>query len=712
MEKNMDAAPATESCCLIDKEKQEHELVISETRADRLVALQGMASLKPTSTLKGEGTNVLGVKEVGGDTTIGNDGAKSVETDQGDIAKKLVNSQRPIMSALQHVPASEDIRGKGSNTKGGEDKSECLGEAGIKAEKSDESEVTNEATSSQQPIAPSLGTVSVSEKLKRKALDSKEPQSNDTDSQQDWVKRTKLDEVDIKNDAANNQQPIMTSPGTTSLSKGLNAKPLSTEDAVSKKADMLNLTDSIQNLVIEEDKSTIVGVGVGLGRFKRGAIKNKYGQFNSSRLSSIRKARIPSWTAPAATPEAKIDESILQILSFMKSASEQQDDSPGADQDGQFKAFLGANKEIVRWWRVLEGGKFRGRPKTTMAENVDCIHAILVAWSDDTDTCGSWVSQAMELTELCLAFARGWEALTGKKLGVPEWFDMNNDTNKTPEGGTVAEIDENMEYIHPKSIDMNKDNGLAKTGCHVQVGSTISTPQETTSPQKRQLSQTTSTQQKTSSEPIDSSTTHFRAYAPSATREEISHLHRRLSKIEDLLINQHTTEQTIIRVLEMQQLMIQDITDAIFGDITKPNPLDSEERNMAKRTGLLMMNKSLADNKVTKISALEEENNKLKIEIEKLKAARQAEDSNAEQEVQKLKQVVGVLCAHLPMESESKDEKTWTDEAWDGAMEMYWPQGDPTQTGGSGLGAEDMPMIYQAGRGQAGGSGIGSCAIM
>jgi hypothetical protein len=93
------------------------------------------------------------------------------------------------------------------------------------------------------------------------------------------------------------------------------------------------------------------------------------------------------------------------------------DCSPNTDSTN-FKLFLDANKEIVRAWLVLEDEEIKGNP--VLGEKVDCMHAILAAWSigeGGTDPTASWLLQALELAELDREFAGVWEGVVGVEIG-------------------------------------------------------------------------------------------------------------------------------------------------------------------------------------------------------------------------------------------------------------------------------------------------------
>lgn len=162
--------------------------------------------------------------------------------------------------------------------------------------------------------------------------------------------------------------------------------------------------------------------GLGLGVMKSGPSIPHQRRTSNTRPHPLRnhKARLPSWHATAKGPESIICECIGKIVTFHKNINvASSPNSASVD----FKLFLDANKEIVRAWCMLDdAGDIKG--SVVLEEKKDCMHAILVAWGGrDVDVQGRWISQAVQLVDLGMEFAREWEVVTGVRvlgLGVEE----------------------------------------------------------------------------------------------------------------------------------------------------------------------------------------------------------------------------------------------------------------------------------------------------
>lgn len=226
--------------------------------------------------------------------------------------------------------------------------------------------------------------------------------------------------------------------------------------------------DTILSLGRELDQLSISSTssrsGLGLGELKGGkAIERNYSQLHSRRRFLADRPRPPSWHAMSRGPQAIIDESIQQILKFTEDSTNEEPLSDSG-RAAKFKVFLDANKEIVRTWHMLDDELVRGREGVALGERVDCIHAILVGWNKDAEMHGSWVQQAMELTELGLLFSADWESLTGRKLNLLARKESLEDVKE------VDVVHENMEYIAPEAIlgednrTKNRDNSPSKSG--------------------------------------------------------------------------------------------------------------------------------------------------------------------------------------------------------------------------------------------------------
>ncbi|KAF4626917.1 hypothetical protein G7Y89_g11240 [Cudoniella acicularis] len=280
--------------------------------------------------------------------------------------------------------------------------------------------------------------------------------------------------------------------------------------------------------------------------------------------------------------------------------------------------------------------------------------------------------------------------------------------------------------------------------------------------------------------------------------EDALYFHDRLERIEYLL-SQPTSQHAMTITLNQQITMIQEIRDMICGQWDKINPeQNADKRVIAKRTGLLMMSKFMSDWKdeygvkigrienavcgkkgdtnagligackriednvgtfkqidpekvnedeekkinLWKSWALEDENKKLKDEIQKLsvhlaleahhddlteKIAIKNENKELKKEVQVLKDSLrSALIALMQEKEQQENSKLWADEDWDVAMEMCWPQGNPTFESGkpeqqvtvdvSAPSAtmvieSGKPIIHQASRGESWG-GAGQCIVM
>jgi len=71
---------------------------------------------------------------------------------------------------------------------------------------------------------------------------------------------------------------------------------------------------------------------------------------------------------------------------------------------------------------VIEDREIKDNP--VLEEKVDCMHAILAAWSigNEVDHTGNWLMQALQLTNLNREFAEVWEAVTGVEIGELRLF--------------------------------------------------------------------------------------------------------------------------------------------------------------------------------------------------------------------------------------------------------------------------------------------------
>ena len=155
--------------------------------------------------------------------------------------------------------------------------------------------------------------------------------------------------------------------------------------------------------------------GLGLGFMKSGPSIPHQRRTSNTRPHPLRnhKARLPSWHATSKGPESIICECIGKIVTFHKNINvASSPNSASVD----FKLFLDANKEIVRAWCMLEdAGEIKG--SVVLEEKKDCMHAILVAWGGrEVDMQGRWITQAIELVDLGMGFAREWEVVTGVRV--------------------------------------------------------------------------------------------------------------------------------------------------------------------------------------------------------------------------------------------------------------------------------------------------------
>lgn len=128
--------------------------------------------------------------------------------------------------------------------------------------------------------------------------------------------------------------------------------------------------------------------------------------------------RLPSWHSTSKEPVDSITKSLNRVSNFTRTV----DSSPETD-TFNFRLFLEANKEIVAAWHVIEDREIKDNP--VLGEKVDCMHAILAAWSfgEGVDDTGNWLMQALQLTYLDKEFAEVWEAVTGVDIGELRSFN-------------------------------------------------------------------------------------------------------------------------------------------------------------------------------------------------------------------------------------------------------------------------------------------------
>lgn len=590
---------------------------------------------------------------------------------------------------------------------------------------------------------------------------------------------------------------------------------------ISESETILKLDREMEELILGDDKCAVSGVG--LGDMKSGNDIFRKSSLPNGKLRP-QKARLPSWKAAATEPEAKIDESLRKIKSFLATIQEEVKDLNTAERNSKFKLFIEASKQIVSAWPLLHGDLFKGLEGQLLSEKVDCIHAIHLAWDEDATRNTEFLDQGLDMAAHCEDFGRQWETLTGRDLGI---------TRKrvaSAAGGrkSVEKVDSNekMEYIPPAvvsistpkakdalknprinlSLENNIKNGSGNIHDPAKLEDRLIAPFPKTifSPKFRAVID--------SQNPTEISSAILREHlkncntlTPIPVHDALS-LHDRLERLENILQYPQQQIQTSMNlILGQQTAMIQEVHDAIFGEWEKTNPeQNSDKRIIAKRTGLLMMAKFMSDwkeeygpkvgrlenticgkksdvntglvgahkrveDKIDVCNAsvatlkqtipenflgiqkekavaeedrktmmwmnwtLEDENRNLKAEIGNLKApvvqniaGVDMKVTTGEESIELKKQVDMLQDAVRALQVELKERdntKHWADEAWDSAMDAYWPQGNPTfesylaePRAGAGMitttmGESDKPALNKASRGSGTGS-VGACIVM
>ncbi|KAH6677252.1 hypothetical protein B0J14DRAFT_697866 [Halenospora varia] len=588
---------------------------------------------------------------------------------------------------------------------------------------------------------------------------------------------------------------------------------------------ILKLGQEMEELVLGEDNCAVSGVG--LGGMKSGNDIFRKSSLQNGKLRP-QKARLPSWKAAATEPEAKIDESLRKIQNFLATIQEEVNDLNTAERNSKFKLFMDASKQIVSAWPLLNGDLFQGLEGQLLSEEVDCIHAIHLAWDKDSTRNNGFLDQGLDMATHCEEFGKQWETLTGRDMGITRKRKPSSAADRKHMEKTDS--NEKMEYIPPVVVSISTPNvkdALKNPQINLSLQNNIKNDSGSIHDPPKLEDRTIAPLSQTifcprfravidSKNPTEISSAILREHlkncntlTPTPVHDALS-LHDRLERIENLLQQpQEDKAQFAMNLtLNQQTAMIQEIRDAMFGEWEKINPeQNSDKRIIAKRTGLLMMAKFMSDwkdeygpkvgrlekevcgkkgdintglvgtcqrvevkvdgynasvtalkqtvpenllsiqkDKVTeeedkvmmrKNWTLEGENKKLKAEIENLKApiTQEIAEANIEKEaveeenieLKKQNDVLQDAVKAFQMELKEKDStKHWADEAWDSAMDAYWPQGNLTfESGKAELKVEaemskpspttveesGKPAITKASRGSGTGS-VGACIVM
>lgn len=220
-------------------------------------------------------------------------------------------------------------------------------------------------------------------------------------------------------------------------------------------SDINRLANNLDNLAIERRNTP--SPETPMGKMKAlNTINSRFNRFNSTNNEHTSQLPTPtrntSWTATAISPKAKIEEALKIIMEFVIDIDKH---ATGTDtfQKKKYKLFMDASKEIVRTWHNIHNEAFKSRPyPLILSEASTGIEAIIKKWGEET--INEWIiGQSMNLVNLGLKFAREWERLTEKDVGVPKYDKQQSEKDSRKK----VESFEKMEFIPPKAV-MDKDS--------------------------------------------------------------------------------------------------------------------------------------------------------------------------------------------------------------------------------------------------------------